>query len=238
MPFCAGLFQGKIRHALNEKLTAKILSAQAASTCPQHEPSNSAQPIIWSDSKLFGLLDTVVNEKLGASGVNKLLDCITNGTGSIAISTKSWDIALTGLNSFYNLTLLEPFTPGDADYLPYNLKNTIALGGPTPLQIVLTAKSNTTTPIELSGWESDFLSALLPRRPVHHKLMLPALPTLSWGDEGLGGLGRQEGGQEGEDEVDWPLYSEDVMLGGFLPAGTEVKDVCDVSTGCMIAVRF
>jgi hypothetical protein len=79
----------------------------------------------WNTSEKLARLNAVLNEALGADGVNNLMSCVTGGTGRLTLSKNDSNASLTlsGLDSFYDFALLYPL-PG----LPYDLGSRIALG--------------------------------------------------------------------------------------------------------------
>lgn len=224
--FCSGVFQGKVRNSLNQKITASIAQSRLESSCLAHVPSTSSSPVVWSESPLITLLDTIVNDKVGPAGINTILDCITDGTGTLSLAIKSWNLDIAGLNSFYNLSVLAPYTPGAASYEPYNLQNTIGLGGcptntdsessvcssPTPLQIVLT--SNSSTPIPVTAAEASFFLSILPEWPLGAEDPLTSLSVrdILVLDDPLAFLAG--GGAYGSES--------NKIVGGILPGGTEI----------------
>lgn len=144
----AGLMQGPIRQAINGIIALKMFKAKVTSPCPPHVTPTSTDYLPWSDSKVVSIVNRVVE---GGAGLNKIMNCITNQTGSLVIETNNWEISLQGLNSFHNLSLLVPGQASD----PYNLFNNIGLG---EFEVVLTATSNTSSPFS----ESLMLDGPLP----------------------------------------------------------------------------
>eukprot|EP01037_Dinobryon_pediforme_P043304 gene43304-54251_t len=67
------------------------------------------------------MFDKIVNDVVGFTGVNALIDALTNGTGSAVITVgKGTEIELSGLDSFYALSFLSPSG--------FDLQNTLSLG--------------------------------------------------------------------------------------------------------------
>lgn len=121
-----GAIQGPLRTSVNEKLATFLLELRGEQPCLTHYPyDDEVQLIDWRLSKIVNTIDGLVNEYIGPQGVNQLLSCATNGTGSLAFDTKFISIAIGGLNSFYALQVLSP--PPNENML-YRLQNLIGLG--------------------------------------------------------------------------------------------------------------
>lgn len=119
-----GLFQGPIRKSVNELLADRLADR---CECPAHNNSESSIPdwIVWANSPFIGVVDKIFDDILGAAGINTFFTCATGGTGSATISVMdgAWTIILSGLNSFYDFSLLLP-----VENEPYDLYNSIGIG--------------------------------------------------------------------------------------------------------------
>lgn len=119
-----GLAQGTIRESLNVQLAQSL--ALAPASCPAHQvPAPDAAPVYleWAQSPLLSLLDKVLNEAIGFSGVNKLIDSLTGGTGKASFELSKVALEFFNLDSFYQLALL---TPSAAS--PYSLDSVVGAG--------------------------------------------------------------------------------------------------------------
>lgn len=118
------LVQGPIREEINLKL-ATILE-KSSQLCEPHRDAVSSNYLFWNDSRIVKIADTIINQVLGPTGLNKLITCGTvNQTGSVTIPLiqDSVYLRLDGLNTFYMLQLLS------SESSPYVLSNAIGLGG-------------------------------------------------------------------------------------------------------------
>lgn len=112
-----GLLQGQVRQSLNKKLADSLTDAKSANPCLSHYPyDDEADYIQWAQSSTLSLINTIVDEKIGYSGLNKIFSCGTNGTGAFTINTKRLSISFSGLTGFYELQLLSPFTDSEKEY--------------------------------------------------------------------------------------------------------------------------
>jgi hypothetical protein len=126
-----GIFQGPVRVALNERFATSLSEAKASKPCLSHYPYDDVVDLInWPESSAISMIDSLVNDMFGYEGINKLFSCATDGTGAFNIYTTRLTITLSGLTSFYGLSL---FTPTNQN--PYQLDTSIAAGYcPTPDQ--------------------------------------------------------------------------------------------------------
>lgn len=120
----AGLAQGPIRTSINAALSALRATPLP---CRAHEPNQFAPAddlIRWPESSILASIDKVANEVLGSAGINKVLRCATNGTGSVNFPLPGGKIHLgiENLDSFYDFRVLVP------DSSPFLLKNVLGLG--------------------------------------------------------------------------------------------------------------
>eukprot|EP01036_Dinobryon_divergens_P030297 gene30297-39518_t len=122
----AGFAQGPLRSGLNSFLNETIAAAREENPCKAHNPDVDGY-VYWQNNSFVLLFDKVVNDWLGDSGVNLLVDKLTNGTGATDIvlgqGGGAIDLALSGLDSFYEVSLLHPPSPTS-----YYLDNILALG--------------------------------------------------------------------------------------------------------------
>lgn len=129
-----GLFQGPVREALNHRISEAIIEFQQKNpecNCDAHVTMNSTKWIAWPNSTLIQALNRAVNDLVGPSGVNNLMDCLTNDTDSVFINVPlssplfyGWNITISGLNSFYDFAIMS-----SDDKKPYDLETDLALGG-------------------------------------------------------------------------------------------------------------
>jgi hypothetical protein len=123
-----GIFQGPVRAAINEKITASVTAGRQNSTCEGHVPyvnTTAATYVMWYNSTMIQMVDKFVND---ATGINKLMSCISNQAGSLTIDREFWSLQIDGLTSFYNLSLMSPFPDASPTYHPYDLLNSLGLG--------------------------------------------------------------------------------------------------------------
>ncbi len=119
--------QGVVRDRVNANLAAR-LSAYDLASCPSHDASlsGSVDYLDWADARLLGALDAVLNTALGASGLNALFACLTNGTGAATFTTPAGtQVTLGGLDSIYEFELLAPLSD---EGLPQDLASRLAVG--------------------------------------------------------------------------------------------------------------
>ena len=120
----AGLFQGPIRTSVNELLANRLSNRPP---CPVHVNSSDtpADWIVWAESPFIKTVDKIFDDVLGVDAINAFMTCATNGTGtaSIPLLDGAWTLVLTGLNSFYDFSILLPVTES-----PYSLFNAIGIG--------------------------------------------------------------------------------------------------------------
>jgi len=88
-----GLFEGPVREEANhliQELSARILSGNR-SECNEHSVHSSEDIAEWTDanSKVIGLINDMINERIGVSGVNDLMLCMTNSTGAMRIEIQA-----------------------------------------------------------------------------------------------------------------------------------------------------
>lgn len=125
-----GAMQGPLRAAFNERAAEYLQDAHKNLPCLTHVPYyDHADYVVWANSSLVQTVDFIVNDVLGYEGVNKLMNCATNGTGEVALNTSRLGVSLAGLNSFYALKVLSPlpYVPNDP-VRPYELESTVAVG--------------------------------------------------------------------------------------------------------------
>jgi len=60
-----------------------------ASTCRPHVDYTTINYMVWTSSDLISTLNLILNQKIGASGLNDLMTCLTNGTGNAVIHISS-----------------------------------------------------------------------------------------------------------------------------------------------------
>jgi hypothetical protein len=119
-----GVFQGPIREALNTQIQTRLVEAKQTHPCLSHYPYDDVKEYIqWPESKVVSGLNKVINDVFGYQGINQLFSCATDGTGAFAVYTTHLTITLSGMNSFYGLSL---FTPNHLQ--PYHLATSLAAG--------------------------------------------------------------------------------------------------------------
>jgi hypothetical protein len=125
-----GALQGPLRASFNERAAQQLADAHKDLPCLTHYPYNDHPDyIVWANSTLVKTVDFIVNDLLGYQGVNKLMNCATNGTGEVALNTSRLSVSLGGLNSFYELKVLSPLPESANDAkLPYELESSVGLG--------------------------------------------------------------------------------------------------------------
>lgn len=129
----AGIAQTSIKSIINSNLEYAL--EESTGICPPHIDHPTVEYIYWNSSDKIHAIDMILNTIIGPDGLNKLMTCITNGTGELTIhisnsgtmsnsSTESgWSITLFGLDSFYQFALLYPLSGQ-----PYNLGNQLGMG--------------------------------------------------------------------------------------------------------------
>lgn len=126
-----GLFQGPIRQQLNSRITSSLEAKKLNSTCPTHTaptPTPPASYIVWQNSTVIRAIDAIVNDKIGADGLNQIMDCVTDGTGTLDISLQWLDVHVGGLDSFFNVSVLAPVSSDRQQQQPYTLLNSLGIG--------------------------------------------------------------------------------------------------------------
>jgi hypothetical protein len=119
-----GLFQGPIRVAVNERIAKELVLAKKNSPCLAHYPyDDSVDYLKWPESNVISKLNLIVNDFFGYQGINQFFSCATSGTGTFEIYLRHATILLSGLNSFYGLSL---FTPNPDQ--SYRLSTSFAAG--------------------------------------------------------------------------------------------------------------
>eukprot|EP01039_Chlorochromonas_danica_P003589 gene3589-3930_t len=122
-----GLAQGPLREAVNERLAAAISNYQSQNPCLSHYPYDDSEDLIeWPSSPFMQVFNKIVNEDIGYDGVNTIMSCATEGTGSVSFSTRFLEIELAGLDSFYGFQLFAPIF-NDSQKV-YNLETSLAAG--------------------------------------------------------------------------------------------------------------
>jgi hypothetical protein len=124
----SGLSQGYLRPLLNDKIQTKIQDLIKSEPCV-HVIATSDESIVWSNSSIVRLVNNVVNDIVGANGLNTLLSCATNGTGSISVDLSHGSVLeIDGLNSLKYISILDAYPEDAISPKPYNLMNRILLG--------------------------------------------------------------------------------------------------------------
>lgn len=123
-----GFGQGILRPLLNNKIENSLVTLEATTPC-MHKTKPYDDYIVWADSKLIKAVDRVVNDLLGARGLNAILKCVTKGTGSVSISASEFvTIDIGGLDSFKYINILEPFSQKAVTPKPYDMGTEIDMG--------------------------------------------------------------------------------------------------------------
>jgi hypothetical protein len=126
----AGVFQGPVKDRLNKKLGEVVSSYKSSHVCVNHGNYTDVNWIEWVDSNLIEKANILLNDILGANGVNEFIDCVTDGTGVAVIEIPptspimgGFKITLGGLDSFSDFALVYPLA-GE----PYDLGNSLGIG--------------------------------------------------------------------------------------------------------------
>ena len=128
----AGIAQGPIKAKINDKLLELVQSYEQkyGESCPTHVNYTTVNWVEWESSDVIHTVDTFLNSMLGVEGINKAMNCLTEGTGKIAVTLPDtspilagWTITLGGLNSFFDFALVYPLE-GE----PYDLGNLLGMG--------------------------------------------------------------------------------------------------------------
>jgi len=127
----AGLAQGPIRDAFNALLSEELRElAQSNPECPAHGVKPADGYVEFNSSAFIGAFDKLVDDIMGPSGLNRLAECLTNGTGlvheqvEVSGAAPPLDVTLFGLMTFFEMDLLRP-SPANA----YLLTNLLGVGG-------------------------------------------------------------------------------------------------------------
>eukprot|EP01038_Epipyxis_sp_PR26KG_P004475 gene4475-6326_t len=141
-----GILQGPVRSSLNDKIRSSLAAAKDDHPCLSHYPypSDKHDYVAWTNSTLVTSISHLVNDKLGYEGVNKIVNCATDGTGEVTITANKQIIEIKGLNSFYDLKIVKPF---EDNTKPYALQNAVGLGycesdRCTPFEIAVTTENS------------------------------------------------------------------------------------------------
>ena len=130
-----GALQGYVRQSFNEEMRDMLKSGKEQSPCLSHYPYDDAHEFIpWANSSLVYYANLLINDLVGAEGINQLLSCATNGTGSVFIETDYLVIGIGGLDSFYELELLTPPANAEINLLTYGEDGQDTVGGRTKKQ--------------------------------------------------------------------------------------------------------
>jgi hypothetical protein len=123
-----GIAQGPIREFVNNGITNSISSSR--DNCVQYTTNDELDLVVWSNSTIINIIDKIINGVMGFNGINNILTCFTNGTGAVdkTLRLNNWDIEISGLNTFYNFSILNPLYNGVDDSLLYDLGNTLGIG--------------------------------------------------------------------------------------------------------------
>lgn len=134
----AGLAQGPVRSTINKAL-AKMLASIPSMPCPAHDSGRKEEIVAWPQSPILAQVDSLLNDQIGSDGLNKVLHCITNGTGriSIPLHQDKLQLQVENVDSFYEFGVL---VPADAT-APYDLLSRLGTGH---------CESSTCSPIALS----------------------------------------------------------------------------------------
>jgi hypothetical protein len=129
------IIQEPARQAINLSLNQTISEA----VCPAHIPSPD-QYLIWSNVTIIHTINELVS-LFGASGINQLIDLLTNDTASFSmmIMDERIKVDITGLDSIYDINLMQTKSS-----LPYNLDNLLGIGtADTPMTVSLSSGGRT-----------------------------------------------------------------------------------------------
>lgn len=153
--------------AINAKIADTLTALLAQYPCLPHIPSTEEQVtsyIDWTEAKLLGVLDTVLNSAMGVQGVNTAIACLTNHTGTLTLAPSSSDkyaVQISNLDSFYQFSFLVPPANTSApDPDPNTLLTTIGLGS-----CINTTSNTDCLPLKISIMDPTLLSLLAPSSP-------------------------------------------------------------------------
>lgn len=123
-----GLGQTVVREGVNASLEGwrKGVQESARESCPVHIEVSEVEYLQWNTSTRLSRLNALLNTAMGAEGVNNIVNCLTNNTGEMTIvgdTDANTTFTLTGLNSFYDFSILFPVSGQ-----PYDLDNRVAVG--------------------------------------------------------------------------------------------------------------
>lgn len=125
-----GAFQGPIRNEINKKITnmATAMRTDEDAGCPEHVPIPPSPPnlVVWSKNSGVQAIVKVVDMWLGADGINSVINCLSDNTGTFSFTVKDWEVLITGLNTFSNFSILD-YRPFEANNKDYDLDNVIGL---------------------------------------------------------------------------------------------------------------
>lgn len=123
--------QGPVRQQINRNLNVSLNNA--LDLCVPHRIPQGPDIVAWENSTVINFLDNVV-DFIGPEGLNQIISCATEGTGQLVVEMTSSQLILGGLDSFYNLKVLEP----ESSNL-YSLFSAIGIGGPKPLTVTVSS---------------------------------------------------------------------------------------------------
>jgi hypothetical protein len=125
-----GIAQMEIRSAINANIKLAMEKYASNHVCDAHVEDNSPEYIEWSGSKLIKFVDEVLNVKIGSSGLNSLMNCLTQDSGTLSVLVPvtspllaGWSVVVAGLNSFFDFSLMHP-----VNQEPFDLGNSIGMG--------------------------------------------------------------------------------------------------------------
>ena len=196
----AGVAQGPIRASINKALEVFVVakaSSSAAANCPAHttNPTSESSYVSWPESKALAAMDELINEGVGAGGVNNLMQCLTDGSGQFTVPlAHGIGVSVGNLDSFYDLSLLVPRMDN-----PFALSSRIGVGscsgsdggGDNCTPLTVSVSLSRAAQLLVSADDADALSLSLSN--VHVGLEMQAkvnsntLGALTWGQLGTKG---------------------------------------------------
>lgn len=161
-PMMSSMIKGAAQKFIPDYINAKlniIRDSWLQTECSRHGNYTGTDWQEWTNSTLVNDLDFFLNTLLGADGLNNMVDCVTNGTGSLELDIPptapvlaGFTVTIHGLDTFNNFAVAFPI----ADE-PYDLGTALALGACPSSNGENANGPDECTPmlIQLSGTESN-----------------------------------------------------------------------------------
>jgi hypothetical protein len=124
-----GAAQKFLRGAINSKLN-NVLETLNKIECGVHENYTGTDWQQWADSALITNIDMLLNTVIGADGINRAVDCITNSSGALVVDVPAssslfggFTLTIQGLDTFSEFAIVFPLA-GE----PYDLGTSLSMG--------------------------------------------------------------------------------------------------------------